>query len=56
MECGGHPTVHEVQDEAQLVGGVEGVRHAHDERAVLQTQRVRESKYKYKKVEILQYD
>lgn len=28
-------TVHEVEDEAELVGCVEGVRHAHDERAVL---------------------
>lgn len=27
-------TVHQVQDEAQLVRGVERVRHAHDERAV----------------------
>lgn len=28
-------TVHEVEDEAELVGCVEGVRHTHDERAVL---------------------
>lgn len=34
---GAYPTVHEVQDEAELVGGVEGVRHADDEGAVLQT-------------------
>ena len=26
--------VHQVEDEAELVGRVEGVRHAHDERAV----------------------
>lgn len=35
-KAGGHLTVHQVQDEAQLVGGVEGVRHAHNEGAVLQ--------------------
>lgn len=28
-------TVHEVEDEAELVGRVEGIGHAHDERAVL---------------------
>lgn len=27
-------SVHQVQDEAQLVGGVKCIRHAHDERAV----------------------
>lgn len=37
---GGHLTVHEVQDEAELIGGVEGVRHTHDERAVLQRRTV----------------
>lgn len=43
--CGGsHPTVHEVQDEAELVGGVEGVRHTHDERAVLRRERAKEFK------------
>lgn len=31
----GHPTVHEVQDKAQLVRRVEGIRHTHNERAVL---------------------
>lgn len=31
----GHPTVHEVQDETELVRGVEGIRHTHDEGAVL---------------------
>lgn len=32
----GHPTVHEVQDKAQLVRRVEGIRHTHNERAVLE--------------------
>lgn len=32
-------TVHQVQDEAELIGGVEGVRHTHDERAVLKRRR-----------------
>lgn len=27
-------SVHQIQDEAQLVGGVKCIRHAHDERAV----------------------
>ncbi len=39
---GGHLTVHEVQDEAELIGGVEGIRHTHDEGAVLQRQRVKD--------------
>lgn len=34
-------TIHEVQDEAELVGGVEGVCHTHDEGAVLQRGRHR---------------
>ena len=29
------PTVHQVQDEAELIRGVEGVGHAHDEGAVM---------------------
>lgn len=39
-KAGGDLTVHQVQDEAQLVRGVEGVRHAHNEGAVLRERKV----------------
>jgi hypothetical protein len=34
--------VHQVEDEAELVGRVEGVRHAHDEGAVLKSFLIRQ--------------